>query len=217
MTEPTPDAQTLASSAREILETLLRHTGLSYKEIRTADEDGQTVFTVESDDAARIIGRMSQTLDALQFLVNRIQSARYPDAPYCLVDTGGYRLQRKEKLVAEALRGADIVARTGRPWHMPLLNSLDRRVIHRALADRADLRTESGPPDHTGRKRVVIYPVGAPSAPAEPAPASTSSVEDLIDTLEPDPLPDAPLFSSPDFSSLPPSAPESADPPPSSL
>ncbi|MBQ7251150.1 MAG: hypothetical protein IJS32_00950 [Kiritimatiellae bacterium] len=165
------DPAAAAASAREILANLLRLSSFDFDAVESREEDGQCILSIRSSDPARIIGRMSQTLDAFQFLVNRIQSARHENAPYCLVDTGDYRVQRRKKLEEEALRGAETVRRTGRPWRMRPLNSLDRRVVHHFLRGEADLATESDIADRDGRKRVVIYPrrPGVPVPPAVPA------------------------------------------------
>lgn len=173
------DTATVLASAREILVNLLRLSSFSFDDVETREEDGQCILSIRSSDPARIIGRMSQTLDAIQFLVNRIQSARFDDAPYCLVDTGDYRVQRRRKLEEEARHGAETVRRTGRPWRMRPLNSLDRRVVHHFLRGEGDLRTESDMPDHDGRKRVVIYPLrpGAPVPPETPAGEPPAALE----------------------------------------
>lgn len=193
------DPAAVSASAREILSNLLRLSSFEFDGVDSRDEDGQCILSIRSSDPARIIGRMSQTLDAFQFLVNRIQSSRFAETPYCLVDAGDYRLQRRRKLEEEARRGAETVRRTGRPWRMRPLNSLDRRVVHHFLRGESDLVTESDTADRDGRKRVVIYPrrpgggvppAGAaeepstpaesPAAPASPLPAGAGALADAI-------------------------------------
>ena len=128
-------------------------------------------------DAARLIGRTSQTLDAIQFLLNRLLSRQYEESPYCVVDAEHYRERRREKLLADAREALERVRQNGHPWRMPLLNSMERRIIHQALKDCPDIRTHSEDEDSEGRKRVVISlveesreeaPEGESAAPAEP-------------------------------------------------
>ena len=82
-----------------------------------------------------------------------------------------------EKLLADAHEALERVRQNGRPWRMPPLNSMERRIIHQALKDLPDIRTHSEDEDSEGRKRVVIsiaedfQPTGLPP-PAEPAPAA---------------------------------------------
>jgi spoIIIJ-associated protein len=67
-----------------------------------------------------------------------------------------------------ALAAADKVKRTGAPFRFNPMNSRERRVIHIALRNENDVRSESlgsGP-----QRGVVIYPAGMPSLPEPPAP-----------------------------------------------
>ena len=94
-----------------------------------------------------------------------------------MVDAEHYRERRREKLLADAHEALERVRQNGRPWRMPPLNSMERRIIHQALKDLPDIRTHSEDEDSEGRKRVVIsiaedfQPTGLPP-PAEPAPAA---------------------------------------------
>jgi spoIIIJ-associated protein len=67
-----------------------------------------------------------------------------------------------------ALAAAEKVKHTGTPFRFNPLNSRERRVIHIALRNEHELRSESagaGPFRH-----VVIYPAGMPSLPDLPPP-----------------------------------------------
>lgn len=148
--------QEQAAAAQEILETMLGYLGFTDVTIETEATEAQIDLRMESSESGRLIGRMSQTLDALQFLLNRMMSRKFEDGPYCVVDAAGYRAHRREKLVADALEAMDQVRATGRPWRMPLLNAMDRRVIHQALRGYEGIETHSEDEDWSGRKRVVI-------------------------------------------------------------
>ena len=188
-----PSMQEYAVAAREILSTLLDLLQLEAQLPEPAVEGDQLFFQIETPDAGRVIGRTAQNLDALQFILNRMMSRRFDDAPYCVVDAGHYREQRREKLLADASAALERVRQTGRPWRMPLLNSMERRIIHQALKNCPDILTHSEDEEPDGRKRVVISldpdyvapaesapdaEAGAPEAPAEgdaPAPEDAPS------------------------------------------
>ena len=157
--------QEYVESAQGILEDILRLLEFDDAHLDTSVAEGQIFFQIVTADAGRIIGRTSQTLDALQFLLNRLLSRKYEDSPYCVVDAEHYRERRREKLVADANEALARVRQTGNPWRMPPLNSMERRIIHQALRDCPDIYTHSEDEDSEGRKRVVI-------SLAEPAPAS---------------------------------------------
>ena len=173
-----PSMQEYVESAQTILSDILRL--LEFEDATldaTVEADNQIYFQIVTADAGRIIGRTSQTLDAIQFLLNRLLSRKYEESPYCVVDAEHYRERRREKLLADAREALERVRQNGHPWRMPLLNSMERRIIHQALKDCPDIRTHSEDEDSEGRKRVVISlveesredaPESEPAAPAEP-------------------------------------------------
>ena len=158
--------QEYVDAAQDILSNLLRLLQFDVTLAEPAIEDGQIFFQIEAEEAGRIIGRTCQNLDALQFILNRMMSRKFDEAPYCVVDAGHYREQRREKLLADAEAALERVRRTGRPWRMPLLNSMDRRVIHQALKNCPDIETHSEDEEPDGRKRVVISLAEGYSPPA---------------------------------------------------
>jgi spoIIIJ-associated protein len=151
-----PSMQEYIASAQGILEDILRLLEFEDARLETSVAEGQLFFQIVTADASRIIGRTSQTLDAIQFLLNRLLSRKYEDSPYCVVDAEHYRERRREKLLADTNEALARVRQTGHPWRMPLLNSMDRRLIHQALRDCPDIHTHSEDEDSEGRKRVVI-------------------------------------------------------------
>lgn len=151
-----PSMQEYADAAREILGNLLRLLQLDVAVPEATEEGGQLFFQIETEEAGRIIGRACQNLDALQFILNRMMSRRFEDAPYCVVDAGHYREQRRGKILADTEAALERVRSTGRSWRMPLLNSMERRIIHQALKDCPDITTHSEDEEPDGRKRVVI-------------------------------------------------------------
>ena len=168
-----PTMQEYVDAAQSILEDLLRMLEFADTRLESRVEDGQIFFQVVTEDAGRLIGRTSQTLDAVQFLLNRLLSRRYEESPYCVVDAEQYRERRREKLLADTQDALERVRQTGQPWRMPLLNAMDRRVVHQALKDCPDVQTHSEDEDRDGRKRVVISLSDEYSAP-EPLPAAES-------------------------------------------
>ena len=165
-----PGMQDFVAPAQSILEELLRFLEFEDARVLSTVEDGQIYFQIDSAEAGRLIGRTSQTLDAIQFLLNRILSRKYEDSPYCVVDAEHYRERRREKLLADAQEALERVRQTGRPWRMPPLNSMERRIIHQALKDLPDVQTHSEDEDAEGRKRVVISLTEQPVAAEEAAP-----------------------------------------------
>ncbi len=102
--EPQPEG--CAPLAKEVLENILYRFGVSTAVEVT--EDSECInLEIKSDGSGILIGRKGQTLDALQYLVNKI-ARRSPDATkQIIIDTEGYRRRRKETLVELAQRWAN--------------------------------------------------------------------------------------------------------------
>jgi spoIIIJ-associated protein len=121
---------------------MLGHLGLVF-EVEETDEAGRTVLNIRTRDPARIVGRDGETLDDLQYLLNRILDRNDEGAVGVIVDVEGYRKREKLDFIGRVRLHADDVRRTGRPYRLPAMNSYDRRLVHQAFADDPDVVTES--------------------------------------------------------------------------
>jgi spoIIIJ-associated protein len=141
-------------SPREILDTMLGYLGFVF-EIEEQERDGHKVLQIFTQEAERLIGRREQTLDDLQFLLNRILQAGNPKAPRVVVDVDHHRAMRDDSLMAKVRHLAEAVKSTGRPLQTEPLNSYDRYVVHNVFKDDPDVTTWS-PPDDAKLKRITI-------------------------------------------------------------
>jgi spoIIIJ-associated protein len=144
----------MSQTAREILDTILGYLGFAF-EIKEATRDGCPVLQIYTSDAALLIGRHEQTLDDLQFLVNRILQARDAGQPRVIVDVEHHRDMRDDALIQKAQHLADAVRNSGRPIQTEPLNSYDRRLIHNVFKDDPDIMTWS-PSDEARIKRITL-------------------------------------------------------------
>jgi len=144
-----------AETARKTLQDLL---GLLEIEvgIDLREEPERVILTIKGDGSGLLIGRKGQTLDALEYLINKIVHKVTEDKKRIVVDTENYRFRREESLVRLAHRLADKAKRLGRPITISPMNAHDRRIIHLALQEDKTLRTRS---TGTGLyRKVVISP-----------------------------------------------------------
>jgi len=117
---------------------------------------GETCLRISSDAQGLLIGRHGQTLDALEYLVNRIVGHKEEGAARIVLDAEGYRDRRRRELVETARRIAARVRETGQPEAMDPLSARERRVVHLALASDPTVSTRS---DGEGAMRhVIIFP-----------------------------------------------------------
>lgn len=108
-------------------------------------------------EAGLLIGHHGQTLDSLQFLTN-VAAAKAGDGPRIVIDVEGYRRRRADALTRLARRLAERVRRTGERLVLEPMNAQERRVVHLALADDAEVMTSSE--GEEPNRRVVIEPRG---------------------------------------------------------
>ena len=127
---------------REVLDTILGHLGF-VAEIEEQLRDGHLILQIRTNEADRLIGRRDETLESLQFLVNRILLAQNREAPRIVVDVEHHRSMRDDAFIKRILQLAGAVRENGRPIETEPLNSYDRRLVHNAFREDAELATES--------------------------------------------------------------------------
>lgn len=150
-----PEAE-VASEARDYLDGILERLGVDARVARYRIEDS-ILLHIDAEEAGRLIGRGGQTLEALQFLLNRIMRNQWENPPRIVIDVAGYRERHREQLVRQAREAADQVRRWGDPVILEPMNSFDRRVVHMALREDDDVETISpAETDENNRKRITI-------------------------------------------------------------
>lgn len=125
-------------------------------QIEVREDEEYVHVDVTGQEAGILIGHHGQTLDALQYLCN-LAAARVEDnGPRVLLDVEGYRKRRSETLTNLATRLAERVARTGESSALEPMSAQERRVIHLALQNHAEVHTTSEGEEPF--RRVVIHP-----------------------------------------------------------
>ncbi len=155
------------------LAPLLKHAGfaLSYS-LRTVTnphpevENPEVTVCFSGDDVDLLLANRAELLLSLEHL--SMEALRMPPEDHALIsfDANNYRLLRVEELRLSALAAADKVKRTHTPFHFNPMTSRERRVIHLALREETELRSESvglGP-----ARAVVLVPFDMPTPPALP-------------------------------------------------
>lgn len=149
------DSASASARMQEVLETIARHIqpGASV-EARTND-DG-IVLNIIGDGSGIFIGRQGQTLEALQYLINKIKT-RYSDDSFPItVDSESYRARHDESLANLAMKLGDKAKKRGGPVTTNLLNPAERRIIHLTLKKDSELTTWSK--GEGVMKKVIIAP-----------------------------------------------------------
>jgi len=109
-----------------------------------ADEDEPVVMiSVEGDDLSILIGRRTETLNALQYIASLIICKRLDRWLPIMIDVQGYRARRERQLRQLARRMADQAIHTGRRQVLEPMPANERRLIHLELRDVPEVATES--------------------------------------------------------------------------
>lgn len=166
---------TLRPKLDEFLAPVLRHAGLqlsyqlgSFENPHPEVENPEVTVSFSGEDVDLLLANRAELLLALEHLT--MEALRLPTEDHSLIsfDANQYRLLRIEELRMSALAAAEKVKRTRIPFHFNPMSSRERRIIHLALREEKDLRSESlgvGP-----ARAVVIVPADMPTPPAPPAP-----------------------------------------------
>jgi len=155
-----PELVTLAVSALQNMLTKLGiEAGVDTYVDHGIDIDPQNpplVLDIQGDDLGILIGRQSETLRSLEYLVRLIVNQRVKHWVNISVDVNAYRKHRRESLQKLALRLAKQVVENGQPIKMEAMPAAERRIVHLTLRDFPGAYTESM--GERSRRRVIIYP-----------------------------------------------------------
>jgi spoIIIJ-associated protein len=168
--------ESLTPKLNEFLAPVIRHAGFNLRfELKSAEnphpevENPEVTVNFSGEDVDLLLENRAELLLALEHL--SMEAMRLPAEDHSLIsfDANDYRLLRVEELRMSALAAAEKVKRTRVPFHFNPMSSRERRVIHLALRDEKELRSESlgvGP-----ARAVVIVPADMPTPPAPPVPS----------------------------------------------
>ncbi len=140
------------------VETLQRMVDLitsDSKVVASTDQD-RLLLRVEGGNSGVLIGRRGQTLEAMQFLTDKIINRKSESRVRLKVDIEGYMETRKANLQSLAHKMADKAKKTGKPATINQMTAQDRRIVHIALKDDTRVRTQSMGDGYY--RRLVIFP-----------------------------------------------------------
>lgn len=116
--------------------------------------DDRIELDISGNNMGVLIGRRGQTLDALQYLSTLTLNKKTAEFIPVQVDAGGYRKKRALAVEKSALAAKGRVLKTGRKVVLEPMNPAERRLVHMALSEDADVITYSI--DEDPYRKVVI-------------------------------------------------------------
>ncbi|HTJ87330.1 MAG TPA: R3H domain-containing nucleic acid-binding protein [Terriglobales bacterium] len=167
-----------ANQLNTFLGPMVKHAGLKLKYRITVDppmaddrdwERPEILVEFAGPDAALLLERGAELLRSLELLAMEMLHLAGNEHEKINFDCMGHRKARLEELRLSARVAADKVRQSGTPYEFAAMSSRERRILHLALRDEHDLRTES---DGEGLRRfVVLYPKDYKSRAASPTPS----------------------------------------------
>lgn len=138
--EQGPESET-AAAVRAWCEQVLSLAKLNLA-VRTEENETQVNVRLYGADGRRMIDRHGELLDALQVLANKSLVGRKIEKDIEL-DCENFKGKRIEELEERARDIADRVREDGREFLLPAMSPIERRIVHMALREDADVTTES--------------------------------------------------------------------------
>jgi len=156
---PNPGSEQIPGSPSELGRTALQRivdfiTGDAVVSVRETPE--RIFFNIQGGNTAVLIGKRGQTLEAVQYIVEKVINKHNADRIRISIDVEGYLDSRRAKLEGLAARLAEKAKRIGKPVTIGQLNAHDRRIIHIALKDDTGVRTQSM--GEGFYRKLVIFP-----------------------------------------------------------
>lgn len=151
--------------ARVVVESLLEKMKVHARVVTTfvdsTDEkhpEPTISIEVHGDDLSILIGRHSETLNAIQYISSLIISRELNRWVPIMIDIQGFRSRRERQLRQLAIRLAEQARNTGRRQVLEPMPANERRIIHMELREHSDVETESiGEEPY---RKVTIVPKG---------------------------------------------------------
>jgi spoIIIJ-associated protein len=158
LADPVPVVDVTQQSIDLGIQTLQKMADLITEDATVEAETNRDHLTlkISGGNAGILIGRKGQTLDAMQFLTDKIINRQSEARVRVKVDVEGYIETRKSNLRHLALKMAEKAKKTGRPATINQMSAQDRRIVHLALKDDNRVRTQSMGDGYY--RRLVIFP-----------------------------------------------------------
>lgn len=137
------------------LNDTLKAMDMAVEIVSEVDSEGALSVEMKGSNMGILIGKRGQTLDALQYLANRVANKHQDGYVRVKLDTENYRARREETLRHLAKNIAFKVKRTRRAVSLEPMNPYERRIIHSALQNDKFVSTKSEGEEPF--RHVVIY------------------------------------------------------------
>ena len=125
-------------------------------EISVEKKSDQILFYIKGGKVAILIGKRGQTLEAMQYLIEKVVNKHSEQRIRIQIDIEGYLKKRQNNLKSLAMRLAEKTKSSGKPITIGQMNAHDRKIVHLALRGDSSVRTQSVGDGFL--KKLLIFP-----------------------------------------------------------
>jgi spoIIIJ-associated protein len=149
----------------QLVTDILNRLHVEFEDVSIIEDSGRIRVAITSPHSHKLIGRDGATLSSLNHIVKRMSEKQGSETPFT-VDVNNYYEEMLDGVRNKARVSADRARSFKTNIAMEPMNSYERMIVHSALADLADIKTESA---GYGRDRhVVICYTDSPSPEVDP-------------------------------------------------
>lgn len=142
-------------AVEEFITNIIKGLGLDVN-LETIKKEDTVLIKLYTSNNPIIIGKNGQNLEALNILVNQFVKNMANSLPRFILDVSDYKDRQISRLEKLAKNLAREVIKTKGDIEMDSMNAFDRRVVHNALANFDNIKTESMG-EEPNRKVVIKY------------------------------------------------------------
>ncbi|WP_022851149.1 RNA-binding cell elongation regulator Jag/EloR [Limisalsivibrio acetivorans] len=150
------DLEYLKRKSKLLLSEMLEKAGFTDYNIEIKEHGKDIVLNVVSPDSSLLIGKTAQTLDAFQYLLDKMLRTEEKSDYSFIVDVEDYRFRTVQQFKDKAIKMAKNAVRTGRTAKLPPMVTMIRKEIHVALKKINGISTRSKGDGNV--KEILIIP-----------------------------------------------------------
>jgi len=171
---PITDRVAAAKQIDALLRQVLQFGGFRLKYRITAQppshesdlEHPELLVEFAGPDSELLIDRGGEVIRSLEHIAIKMLKLEHDEHDKLSFDCQDYKQARNSELRGSAEAAAERVRRNGQPYAFAPMNSRERRLLHLAMRDYDDLKTESA--GEGSNRCVVVYPKDYSGKPYEP-------------------------------------------------
>jgi spoIIIJ-associated protein len=138
----TPKKDTCIVLAQETLKKMISLISADTK-ISAEKKGDDIILNIEGNNPGILIGHRGRTLEALEFIVNKVVNKASEKKVRVIVDSENYRQRREEFLQRLAFRMGEKAKKTKRTVTIDPISPHDRRIVHLTLKGDQQISTKS--------------------------------------------------------------------------